>query len=80
MGWLLVGSTSLVFCSGGRQGKASGSFLKKRTKKRLSVRISGAPAAVRTQQPGKVFWFFFSKKNRFASLQSARFSFSVLPS
>jgi hypothetical protein len=50
------------------EAEGSGSFLKKRTKKLFSV---GAPAtagvlgASRAKHPGKVFWFFFSKKHRF---------------
>jgi hypothetical protein len=44
--------------------KASGSFLKKRTKKLLSIGLV-ATAAVRTPSraaQGKVFWFFLQKR------------------
>jgi hypothetical protein len=42
--------------------KARSSFLKKRSKKLLE-RCRGLSGSVRHQT--KVFWFFFSKKNRF---------------
>jgi hypothetical protein len=43
--------------------QASRSFLKKRTQKLLRL---GVPIfAQRIDQESKVFWFFFSKKNRF---------------
>jgi hypothetical protein len=48
-------------------GEASASFLKKRSKKLLVLRAGAAPA-VSGRGAGvgvKVFWFFFSKKNRF---------------
>jgi hypothetical protein len=43
-------------------GEERGSFLKKRTKKllKLGLRLSGS-----ARTGTKVFWFFFSKKNRF---------------
>jgi hypothetical protein len=50
--------------------QASGSFLKKRTKKLLNAlrgRELFRPPAYNHQRI-KVFWFFFSKKNRFLSL------------
>ena len=49
------------------KGLGSGSFLKKRTKKLLSVGASRRLAPSRAAQT-KVFWFFFSKKNRFPCL------------
>jgi hypothetical protein len=45
-----------------RQGKASSSFLKKRTKKLLSVWFAGAPAVVPTQATDKSFLLLFFKK------------------
>jgi hypothetical protein len=46
-------------------GKASTSFLKKRSKKPLPTLSRTSPQ--RHGQGVKVFWFFFSKKNRFPS-------------
>jgi hypothetical protein len=43
----------------------SGSFLKKRTKKLFSIWC--VPLADDGAPSGNVFWFFFSKKNRFSS-------------
>jgi len=48
------------------QIRASSSFLKKRTKKLLS--IGARVAATRTPYKKKLFWFFFSKKNCFLRL------------
>jgi hypothetical protein len=49
-------------------GKKEGcSFLKKRTKKLLSVQVCASPATSYRWQGvrAKAFWFFFSKKNSF---------------
>jgi hypothetical protein len=43
----------------------SRSFLKKSTKKLLSVRRVRTSAGAPEGQPTKVFWCFFSKKNGF---------------
>jgi hypothetical protein len=50
----------------GQGKKASASFLKKRSKKLLSIWFSSAGNLTHTRAPKgiKVFWFFFSKKNR----------------
>jgi hypothetical protein len=42
--------------------------MKKRTKKRLSVWVSGAPAVVRTQATDKSFLLLFFKKEALAFL------------
>jgi len=47
------------------ESKARSSFLKKRSKKLLSVWLR--PFRRGTAQDSKVFWFFFSKKNCFLS-------------
>jgi hypothetical protein len=63
-----------------QQSKASSSFLKKRTKKLLSALRGGEcmRRPVRTLHWIDVFWFFFSKKNRF--LPSPAFKAPPAPS
>jgi hypothetical protein len=57
---------------GSRQGSKGPSFLKKRSKKLLFLRLPrdhDTPATVLPEQI-KVFWFFFSKKNMLSSCVS----------
>jgi hypothetical protein len=51
------------------QGKKDSSFLKKRSKKLLTIR-AGLAGSVRKRR--KVFWVFFLKKNSFVSSASSR--------
>jgi hypothetical protein len=53
----------------GKVAKGSGSFLKKRTKKRLIMLPAVYPDRTRPEV-AKVFWFFFSKKNRLLLLSA----------
>jgi hypothetical protein len=57
-----------------KQTKESGSFLKKRTKKLLSVWC--VPPANDRAPRGKVFWFFSSEKNCFLPTESGGADFS----